>query len=39
MKFALWSALAGLWLLTACGAGDPPSVAGAPDLSSVWDPE
>lgn len=38
MKLALWSALAGLVLLTACGAGDPPTAPGAPDLSSVWNP-
>lgn len=36
MKRMLWAALAGLMLLAACGAGDPPRVAGGPDLTGFW---
>lgn len=33
MKRILW---AGLLLLAACGAGDPPSVQGGIDLGAFW---
>jgi len=36
MRRTLWAALAGLVLLSACGAGEPPTAAGGMDLSGFW---
>ena len=36
MKRAVLAALAGLALLSACGAGDPPVAEGGVDLTGFW---
>ncbi|WP_281279580.1 hypothetical protein [Pararhodobacter zhoushanensis] len=36
MKRSLFAALAGLALLSACGAGDPPEAEGGIDLTAFW---
>ncbi|MCW1931903.1 hypothetical protein [Pararhodobacter zhoushanensis] len=36
MKRSLIAALAGLVLLSACGAGDPPEADGGIDLRAFW---
>lgn len=36
MKTALWALLAGLVILSACGAGEAPRAAGGIDLTELW---